>query len=93
MSHPPVGRLSIRIWMLSALMSVGACQTVPRIVERPTVVEVKVPVLQPVDPALTQDCVPADYADVATIGAILDRLASVEECLSKLRDQLARIRQ
>jgi hypothetical protein len=56
-------------------------------------VTVNVPVVQPVDPQLTQDCIPAAYPDKITIGAIIDRLVSVEDCLAQTRGQLAKIRQ
>lgn len=59
--------------------------------DKPRVISVPVPVVQQIAPELVADCQPAPLAGT-TVGAALDRLASVEGCAAALRDQLSRLR-
>jgi len=79
---------------LAAVILPTGCATPPKVIDRPRVVEIKVPVIQPVDPALTQDCVPAfQYGDRILVADLISRLIAVETCRAQLSDQMAKIRQ
>lgn len=78
-----------------ALLSLTACASAPpQVVFKDRVVEVPVPVVQPIPGRLTEDCVPATNvgAGPVTVGAALDRLAAVEDALAACRGRLAEIR-
>ncbi len=83
------------IWLLSALIALVGCESVPQLVYRDRVVEKPVPVVQSIDPRLSKDCQP--QTDVPQTGAltaaqVLDRLAAVEDALAFCRGQLGEIR-
>lgn len=76
---------------LLALLLLAGCQTTPTVLDKPRTVTVKVPVVQAIDPVLTADCQPTGLAGT-TVGALLDRLASAEDCVAKLRAQTQALR-
>ena len=71
------------------LLWLASCATV---VDKPRVVTVNVPVAAPLPAELTQDCAPAPLVGT-TVGAALDRLASVEGALKDCRERMAALRQ
>lgn len=76
------------------LALLGACASAPRIIDRPRVVEIKVPTVVPLDSALTADCVPAyQYGEKVTVDDVISRLMAVEDALAQCRGQLDKIRQ
>lgn len=80
-----------RYALITIAACLAGCQTSPVVVKTERV-EIPVPgPVQPIPPALSQDCPPAPLAGTA-LSQILDRLASVEQALATCRDQLRRIR-
>lgn len=76
------------VCLISLLLS--ACTTT-KLIDHPSVVTVQVPVVQPVPADLVKDCQPAPLQGT-TMGAALNRLASVESCLAQIRKEMAGIR-
>jgi hypothetical protein len=74
---------------VALLLLAGCSHTIA--LDKPRVITVTVPVVEAVDPALVADCQPVPLAGT-TVGAILERLDVVEDCLARLRDQLAGLR-
>lgn len=83
------------IFLLPVLALLVSCAGAPpKIIDRPRVVEIKVPTVVPLDSALTADCVPAyQYGEKVTVDDVISRLMAVEDCLAQTRGQLAKIRQ
>ena len=78
---------------LAAVILPTGCATPPKVIDRPRVVEIKVPVIQPVDPELTKDCEPQfQYGEQILVSDLISRLVAVEACRAQLSDQLAKIR-
>lgn len=78
---------------LCALLTLNACGTQPRIVDR--VVKVPVPVRAPLDPRLTADCPPdadAPPTGPLPVAEVLRRLDSVEAALAACRARLEQLR-
>lgn len=84
--------LSDTLWVRTLCITflLSGC-THAQIVDHPRTIEVKVPVVQQVPSGLVQDCMPAALAG-PTVGAVLDRLAAVEVCLSQMREQAGKLR-
>lgn len=75
--------------LVLALLLAGCTHTV--YLDKPRTVTVSVPVTKPIPPEFVADCAPAPLAG-PSVGAALDRLASVEGCLDQLRERLERLR-
>jgi hypothetical protein len=75
-------------WLACLLLA--GCQHTTRI-DNPHGIDIPIPVYTALPAELVQDCVPAPLAGT-TVGAAVDRLASVEGCLAQLRDQQSRLR-
>ena len=92
---PPLNakRFSPRILALCVAGSLTACVHEPTIVERTRDVEIRVPVVQPIDARLSADCAPAfQYGEKVTVDDVISRLMAVETALSQCRGQLTEIR-
>ena len=77
-----------------ALALLTGCASAPQVVYRDRPISVPVPVVRPLPAELTADCPPAGGVapGALTVGAVLTRLADVEDALAKCRGQLAQIR-
>ena len=86
----PTARACSRLTLPFALLALAACS--PRIEYRDREVRVVVPgPVQPVPAALVTDCQPAPIR-LTTVGAVLDRLDAVSDCLATMRDNAAALR-
>ena len=89
-------RISCRpILLLPVLGLLQACMSGPDVIYKERVVKVPTPVIQPVDPRLTADCVPS--FDVPATGPItvrdlVNRLEAVEFALEVCRNDKAELR-
>jgi hypothetical protein len=84
--------VAILLVVIAYIIVLTACATTAPVVLTKTVtVDVPVEKLVAVPAALTADCPAAPLANT-TIGAALDRLASVESALTQCRSQLSAIK-
>lgn len=78
--------------LLLTCLVLGGCCGQPKIIVRTETIEVPVPTVVAVPVELSADCPPSPLPEKLTIGAIFDRLASVETALARCRRQLTQIR-
>ena len=94
MKHDLVPGFIALVLIVAAIAFIGmmsGCVTHTQVIDHPHVVSVPVPVVVPIDAALLADCQPEPLGST-TVGAALVRLSQTEDCLAKLRAQLAAIR-
>lgn len=84
-------------WILPLLVlgTLSACASGPPVVWRDRIVPKPVPVVQPIDPRLTEDCPPSTSVPAQgplTVRQALERLEAVEFALDLCRNDKAELR-
>lgn len=85
------------LWTLLGLVlaTLSGCASGPRVIYKDRLIQVPTPVIQPLDPRLTEDCTPASSVPMSgalTVRDILDRLEAVEYALARCNNDKAEIR-